>query len=367
MKRLRIPLRAFVIALAVGCRISVDAAGEPDPAPGARREGIAAADTLRVVCPAGGDAAVPALAPVGSIPLPGPASRGLVLDGAVLVALDDGGIGRIEGGVYAPLLPDGRDYAAAGPELLRLEEDRIEAYRLAPDGEVRRVREVPAGERDASIAVAGGALFVHSPFYEGDLLERRRLADGAVEDRLLPVERNLALALLTDPARLLEDTAIVRGDARRLAFVPRIRDPVAILDVPTGRWTVLALAGGERGEVRVEELETEEEQACPDCVRRVRKRARRTIRRLYAGAALDGDALWLLRLSPPGSRDAALIRVDLGGVVPTARTWRPAGLANPPRTIVRHEERIVVAGEEAIRIYPAPDPATGSACVVSEG
>lgn len=367
MKRPRVPLRAFAIALAVGCRISVDAAGEPDTVGGAPREGIAGADTLRVTCPAIGDAAVPALAALGSILLPGPASRAIVIDGAVLVALDDGGIGRIEGGVYAPLLPDGRDYAAAGSELLRLEEDRIEAYRLAPGGTPRRVREVPAGERDASIAVAGGALFVHSPFYEGDLLERRRLADGAVEARLLPVERNLALALLTDAGRLHEDTAIVRGDVRRLAFVPRIRDPVAILDVSTGRWTVLALAGEERGEVRVEELETEEEQPCPDCVRRIRKRARRTIRRLYAGAVLDGDALWLLRLSPPGSRDAALVRVDLGGAVPTARTWRTAGLASPPRSIVRHEERILVAGEEAIRIYPTPDPATGSACVVSGG
>lgn len=347
--------------LALGCRVSLDGSGESDAIAAAPRLEAVAADTVRAACEA-----ARSLVPARSIAMPERVTRLLELDGDLLAVLDSGGVGRVGEGGYVPLLTEGRDFTRWGSGLLGLVEGRIETIHSIGDAP-RGAPRFEVEERDVSIAVADGALYVHSPYREADLVVRRGLADGTMEARLLPVERNLVLALLTDMEGLSEDTGIVRGDERRLAFVPWVRDPIAVLDVGSGRWTVLALAGGERGRVRIEEIESSDEQPCPDCTRRVRKRGRRIVRRLYAGAHLDGEAMWVVHVSPPGGRRAALHRIAWGDRTPSIRTWRLEGLSSSPSAVLRRGDEIVIGGEDALHVFDRPAVEGGTPCEVSIG
>jgi hypothetical protein len=88
------------------------------------------------------------------------------------------------------------------------------------------------------------------------------------------------------------------------------------------------------------------------------------IRRLYADAAFGAGALWILRLAPPGSSGASLLRVGLDRPEdPEVRAWRLADLPAPPTAIAVQTDGVRVAAGRHLHLYDLPAPSSGAACV----
>lgn len=232
-------------------------------------------------------------------------------------------------------------------------------YGFGPRGTPVHRRSLPAGRHEAAIALAEGDLFVHSAFHDDALILRRSLADGALVGRALPVERDLLRTLLEGPRRLHEDEGTLVSDGARVVHVPAVKDPVTVLDVAGGRGRLLELAQGSRGEVSVEGEPRREGDNCRLCVRRIRIEGRVSIIPLYTAAALTGDVLWLVRMDPPGSASAVLLRADLAAR--EVRAWR-LGVPGPPTAIAVARDSLVVAADRDLWITPAPQPGAGAIC-----
>ncbi|MGH7571025.1 MAG: hypothetical protein ACREMK_04175 [Gemmatimonadota bacterium] len=342
----------------MACRVEVGGGEAASPSPAAV---AMEAETLRVVCPA----RLPGLELPPPVHVGVEASR-LLPDGeGLLVVADGGGLYRHTAGGTRRLLEGGRDYALAGERLARLEEDRIETFDYrSGEAPVPRAR-LPAQGHDVSVALLGGEALVHSAFNERALVLRRSLDDGAIQGALLPVRRNLFWSLLRGPEHLHEDEGLLLGEGPWLLHVPVVRDPVQALQMRTGRHWILELADGERGEVRLEGKTRREVQSCPGCPRRVKLSSGRvSVVPLYAGAIIDEDIFWILRLDPPGSSRAALLRVTVEA--PEVRAWRLAFPTPPGALAVWRDSLAIAAGPDLWRV-PLPEPRTGALCALDEG
>lgn len=340
-------LGAGVLLLA-GCRIGTDR-GEAAPL-----AVPAAHDSLSAECPE----RLPALG-LARRPTGREITRILPAPDGILLATPEG-LFRAAGGRTDRILPRGRDWALAGGVLARLGEDRIDLFEYHPD-ETPALRAVlAAGRHEASIALAGGDLFVHSAFHDDALVLRRSLEDGVVLGRALPVERDLFRTLLEGPGQLHEDEGALAADAGRVVHVPAVRDPVTVLET-AGPGQVLELAGGRRGEVRVDREEDREERPCRLCIRRVAIRGLVTVVPLYAAAAIAEGVLWLVRLDPPGSPHGVLLRADLEAV--EVRGWRFT-LPSPPTALAVVGDTLVLAADHDVWVAQVPAAAAGAACPV---
>lgn len=317
-------------------------------------------DTVRLSCGGG-----PALDPVERTPLTVAVERLLTAGGDLLIAAKGGNLHRFEPGRVDPvvLLRAGKDYDAREAALVRLEPDRLSLYRYEPGRGPIPLRSLTAGRHEASVALSDRSLFLHSPVGpSGDLVVERDRQSGDTIGAFLRVERNLLELLSAGRDRLLEDTGDVRALDEGFAFVPWVRDPIEI--VGPREQKALFLAGGARGEIRtVSERRTRSAIPCPVCPRHQEIATHQQIRRLYAGAAAAGGALWILRLDPPGGVASTLLRYDPRRAgQPDVRSWALAGGMSPPRALTVWRETIVLADDHALRFYALPSTETGSPC-----
>jgi hypothetical protein len=180
----------------------------------------------------------------------------------------------------------------------------------------------------------------------------------------LHVERNLLQLVLSDLDAILADAGSVRATGAGFAFVPHIRDPVEV--VRRGRRTVLFLAGRSRGTIRtvskttvsqagVSQTATGDERPCPSCTARREVTTRQEVHRLYADATIEGGALWILRLDPPGGDKGSLVRHSLEPEGATSvRSWSVEGLGSPIRAMTIWREHIVVADDHTLHTFDLP-------------
>ncbi|HUP20754.1 MAG TPA: hypothetical protein VM778_12500, partial [Gemmatimonadota bacterium] len=154
----------------------------------------------------------------------------------------------------------------------------------------------------------------------------------------------------------------LRAGGEEAAFVPLVRDPVVLLGA---RPRALFLAEGARGEIRTVRRETSRTpRACPTCTEHNEIETSQEIRRLYADAAYGAGALWVLRLDPPGSSAAVLLRLGLEQPQgPEVRAWRLGGLSEPPSAIAVQADGVRVAAGRHLYLYSMPEPAKGGLCV----
>ncbi|HET6342627.1 MAG TPA: hypothetical protein VFG78_10655, partial [Gemmatimonadota bacterium] len=279
-------------------------------------------------------------------------------DGILLATPE--GLFRAAGGRTDRLLPGGKDWALAGGILARLGEGRIDLFDYRP-GEAPAPRAaLAAGRHEASIALAAGDLFVHSAFHDDALILRRSLEDGAVVGQALPVQRDLFRTLLEGPGRLHEDEGRLVSEADRVVQVPAVRDPVTVLETAGGPLRVLELAGGRRGAVRVDRERRREGRRCRLCIRRIEIDGRVSVVPLYAAAAMAEGVLWLVRLDPPGSSNAVLLRADVEAR--QVRAWRLA-LPGPPTALGVAGDTLLLAADRDL--WTAPAPTKGALCRLS--
>jgi hypothetical protein len=337
------------ILLLAGCRIGTDR-GEA-----ASLAFPAALDTLRAECPVRPPSLGLARRSTGR-----EITRILPAPDGILLATPEG-LFRAVGGRTVRLLSRGKDWALGGGVLARLGEGRIDLFEYRPHVTPARRAALAAGRHEASIALAGVDLFVHSAFHDDALVLRRSLQDGAVLGRALPVERDLFRTLLEGPGRLHEDEGTLAADAGRVVHVPAVRDPVTVLEAGGGPGRVLELAGGRRGVVRVDRERRRERRRCRLCIRRIEIQGRVAVVPLYAAAALAEDVLWLVRLDPPGSSNALLLRADLGAR--EVRAWRLA-LTDPPTALAVVGDTLLLAADRDLWLAAAPTTGTGTACAV---
>jgi hypothetical protein len=346
--RRRAALGAAVLLLAA-CRIETDRGEAAPPA------SPPAADTVRAECPEGLPLLRPARRPAGR-----EISRILpAADGALLASPE--GLFRAGDGRTVRLLPEGRDWALEQGVLARLGEGRIDLFDYRPPENPALRATLTAGQHETSIALADGDLFVHSAFHDDALILRRSLEHGAVLGGLLPVERNLFRTLLEGPGRLHEDEGTLVAGAGRVFHVPAVRDPVVELETRGGPGVVLELAGGRRGEARVDREERHEVPRCRLCIRRIQITGRVSIVRLYAAAALAEGILWLVRLEPPGSSSGVLLRADVEGR--EVRAWRLV-LPAPPTALAIVGDTLLLAADRDLWVLPEPTAGAGTACSV---
>ncbi|MGH7544404.1 MAG: hypothetical protein ACREK7_10760, partial [Gemmatimonadota bacterium] len=334
------------ILLIAACRIETDR-GEAAPL-----ASPAAADTLQAECPERQPALRLARRPTGR-----EITRILPARDGILLASPEG-LFRAAGGRTVRLLPGGKDWALVGGVLARLGEGRIDLFDYRPHEAPAPRATLAAGRHEASIALAAGDLFVHSAFHDDALILRRSL-DGAVVGRALPVHRDLFRTLLEGPGRLHEDEGTLVSEAGRVVQVPTVRDPVTVLDTAGGSGRVLELAGGRRGEVRVDRERRREGRRCRLCIRRIEIHGRVSVDPLYAAAAMAEGVLWLVRLDPPGSSNAVLLRADVEAR--QVRAWRLA-LPGPPTALAVVGDTLVLAADRDLWAVPAPAAAAGAAC-----
>jgi hypothetical protein len=313
----------------------------------------AASDTLRAECPERPPALHLARRPTGR-----EITRILPAPDGILLATPEG-LFRAAAGRTVRLLRGGKDWALAGGILARLGEGRIDLFDYRPREAPAPRATLGAGRHEASIALAAGDLFVHSAFHDDALILRRSLEDGAVQGRALPVERDLFRTLLEGPGRLHEDEGMLVSEAGRVVQVPAVRDPVTVLETAGGFGRVLELAGGRRGEVRVDREGRREKRRCRLCIRRIEIDGRVSVVPLYAAAAMAEGVLWLVRLDPPGSSTAVLLRADVGAR--EVRAWRLA-LPGPPTALAVVGDTLVLAADRDLWAVPAPTAAAGAAC-----
>ena len=335
------------LLLVAACRIETDR-GEAAPLPVP-----AASDTLFAECPERPPALGLVRRPAGR-----EITRILPARDAILLATPEG-LFRAAGGRTERLLRGGKDWALDGGVLARLGEGRIDLFDYRPRVAPAPRAALPAGRHEASIALAQGDLFVHSAFHDDALVLRRSLDDGAVVGRALPVERELLRTLLEGPGRLHEDEGRLVSEAGRVVLVPAVRDPITVLDAAGGSGRVLALAGGRRGEVRFAGQERREGRRCRLCIRRIEIQGKLSVVPLYAAAALARGFLWLVRLDPPGSSNAVLLRADVEAR--EVRAWRLV-LPGPPTALAVVGDTLLLAADRDLWHAPAPTTATGTAC-----
>jgi len=343
--------RAWALAAGIlvvaACQIETDRGkAAPLPVP-------AATDTLRAECPERSPALGFVRRPTGrEITRILPAG-----DGILLVTPE--GLFRTSGGRTMRLLQGGKDWALAGGVLARLGEGRVDLFDYRPREAPAPRGALTAGRHEASIALAAGDLFIHSAFHDDALILRRSLDDGAVVGRMLPVERDLLRTLLEGPGRLHEDEGRLVSEAGRVVLVPAVRDPVTVMEAAGGPGHVLALAGGRRGQVRVDGERRREGRRCRLCIRRIEIEGQVSVVSLYAAAALTRGVLWLVRLDPPGSSNAVLLRADVEAR--EVRAWRLV-LPGPPTALAVVGDTLLLAADRDLWLAPAPTAAAGSAC-----
>ena len=314
----------------------------------------AASDTLRAECPE----RLPALG-LARRPSGREITRILPARDGILLASPEG-IFRAAGGRTDRLLSGGKDWALAGGILARLGEGRIDLFDYRP-GEAPAPRAaLAAGRHETSIALAAGDLFVHSAFHDDALVLRRSLEDGAVVGRELPVERDLFRMLLEGPGRLHEDEGTLVSGADRVIQVPAVRDPVTLLETAGGPGRVLELAGGRRGEVRIDRETRREGRHCRLCIRRIEIDGRVSVVPVYPAAAMAEGVLWLVRLDPPGSSNAVLLKADVEAR--EVRAWRLA-VPGPPTALAVAGDTLLLAADRDL--WASPAPTAGALCRLS--
>ena len=349
--------------LVLGCRVEAGGAEGSRQAEAADQipaEGYARMTGPRERC----EAEARPLEPARSIPLEEPVDR-LLVRGGELFAVTEGGLRRLDGAAWEPVLDGGRDYAFYGDTVLRLAGDSVEFHRYRPGARPTRVRALPARPHEASIAVAGGSLVLHSAVSRDNLLvRRRRTGDGALVERLVPVERDFLGLFFDDFERLLEDTGRVRAAGRWFAFVPLLQGPVRLYDVRgRRRWDLPALAR-ERGRLEVVNRRVvRDTRACARCGGEVKEILERRLHRIHADAFFAAGAVWVLGSGTPGGRRPVVARFE-----PLRPTWlrvhRLAALDSSPRAMALFGGRLLVASERRLYWFERPeeDPSRGGSC-----
>lgn len=347
----RLGILALVAALAPACRIEVG---------GAEEAAITAApDTLRFYCANG-----PRLAAEASLPLALPVERLLPSADDLLAVTTGGELVLLPDGTGRPreLLSNGKDYDILDGVVARLAREEVDFFRYER-GRLRALADPVAVEsHETSLALGRTAVHLHSPADPSNVLVTAR--DRRTGERTaghLPVERSFLRLLMTDPDALLVETGRVRSSGDRLAFVPTIRDPVVVFGEPP---LALFLGDGARGILRtVERTETLAERPCPTCTEHRETTTRQEVRPLYADAAMTDPALWVLRLTPPGSARATLLRVGMERPGrPEVHSWRLDGLDATPAALALWRGRIVVADGRHLHVYPIPALQGGVPC-----
>jgi hypothetical protein len=311
-------------------------------------------DTLRAECPERPPALGLVRRPTGR-----EITRILAAPDGILLGTPEG-LFRAAGGRTVRLLPGGKDWALAKGVLARLGEGRIDLFDYRPREAPAPRAALAAGRHEASIALAAGDLFVHSAFHDDALILRRSLEDGAVVGQALPVQRDLFRTLLEGPGRLHEDEGRLVSEADRVVQVPAVRDPITVLGTAGGPLRVLELAGDRRGAVRVDRELRREKRRCRLCIRRIEIEGRVSVSSLYPAAAMAEGVLWLVRLEPPGSSNAVLLRADVEAR--QVRAWRLV-LPGPPTALAVAGDTLVVAADRDLWTVPAPTK--GALCRLS--
>lgn len=342
-------LARLALSLLLGaCRIQVGGAQEATPA--------IAGDTLRLRCDE-----VPVLVHRERESIEVPVERLLTSGEDLLLATRTGALLRFQGPGRAavPVLGRGKDYDAREDVVVRLSPEQVDFFRYR-DGSASPARHpLPAAGSDLSIAMGPSSLYLHSPAHPSNVLvvERdRRTGDSRAA--FLPVQRNLLRLLLTDADELLRDTGYVRAIDEGFAFVPMVRDPIEIF---ARRRTTLFLANGDEGSIRTSSSAVvRSDHPCPTCTEHREVETRQEIRRLYADVAVGRGSLWILRLDPPGSPAAVLLRYALDERRVVA--WRLAGLESPPRALAVWGARLVVADDGHLHLYDLPSTEGAGTC-----
>lgn len=347
----RVGILALAALAGAACRVEVGGAEGADP--------VTVGDTLRFNC-----AAPPELAGNSIHPLALPVERLLVAGQDLLAVTGEGDLVRLPGGPGPArrLLSGGKDYDLADGAVARLTRDGIDLFgygrdRLWPIGEPLAVQ-----PHEISLALGATAVHLHSPADPANVLvtaRDRRTGEEAADH--LPVDRPFLRLLMTDPDQLLAETGRVRSAGEHVVFVPALRDPVVLLGA---RPLALYLGDDARGVLRtVERVDTFTERPCPTCTEHRTATARQEVHPLYADAAFGDGALWILRLTPPGSSRATLLRVGVERPGrPEVHAWRLAGLDATPTALARQRDRIVVADGRHLHGFPVPALGDGAAC-----
>lgn len=339
---------AFLLTLGlgilIGCRFQVEGA----------EDAIVeiAGDTLRLDCSRG-----PALAHRQRIRLPFVAERLLTSDGNLLAVAKGGTLHAYDddSAAWVPVLRGGKDYDARGETLVRLRRETVDFFRYDSGRRPIFLRSLPAASHDYAVALGDRSLFLHSPANPSNTLAvERDSRSGEPLASFLHVERNLLQLVLGDLDAILTDAGSVRATGAGFAFVPHIRDPIEV--VRRGRRTVLFLAGRSRGTIRTVSKTTVsqagDERPCPSCTARREVTTRQEVHRLYADATIEGGALWILRLDPPGGGRGSLVRYSLEPEGATSvRSWSIEGFGSPIRAMTIWREGIVVADDHTLYTF----------------
>lgn len=337
-----------------GCRVEVGGAEQSwrdDEA--SAPSGLALRGEVRAGC-------LPAtpLEPLRSVAIPEPVDRILPAEGTGgLLAVMESGLWRWNGAAWAPVLEGGRDYTLRADTIMRLAGKNVEFFRLRAGSAPRLVRSVRATGHDASIAVTGDAILLHSVANRNNhLLTRRAIDDGRVEGQWVPVERDFGYLFMNDFDTLLRDAGFVRAAGDRVAFVPLFDNPIRLFHADS--LTAVELSTPSRGRGRVVTVARKivrDEQACAGCRREVHELTSQRFQRIHADATFAGGSLWVLGSEVPGSPRALVHRFPLDSLRGSAvEAFRLDGLTTPPRALAVAGRFLVVASEDRLYWFARP-------------
>ncbi|HUP01680.1 MAG TPA: hypothetical protein VM737_09210 [Gemmatimonadota bacterium] len=327
------------------------------------------AGVLRVVCERAG----PPLEPLGSITIPEPVDRLLPAAGEILAVMDSGlwrwrgrwrdRSERPNGAVWERVLEGGRDYVLHADTILRLSGDSVEFFHHRPgSGKPSRVRWIPAGGGDSSIAVRGDELLLHSATYRNNhLLARRALRDGRILGYALRVERDYVRLFMNDFDALLRATSRVRAAGSRGVLVPLLENPIRLLDLDGSALMIYTWAVTP-GRVRTVAREVvRKAPSCATCRREIKETTAHRFERVHADAAFAEGSLWVLGSVAAGSAEAVVYRIPLDSSIGSGRHAEGVRLARfrtPPRAIALSGDTLLAASEDRLYWFtkPQPDP-----------
>ena len=318
-----------------------------------------AGDTLWARCGPG-----PLVAPVGTDSISVAVQRLLPADDDLLLVTGQGALLRVEGPNHdpVPVLDGGKDFDLRGGILVRLDRNRASFFRYG-GGRLTPVEQpLPVASHELSVALGPRSLYLHSPGNPANVLVvelDRRTGDRTRS--FFPIQRDLLRLLMTNADAVLKDAGYVRAFSDGFVYVPMIRDPIEVMGQ---RAVALFLAGGDRGTIRtVSERVVRDEQVCPTCTQHRELESGQTVRRLYADAIVEGEALWILRLTPPGSASSALHRYPIDSSVSgEIRSWRLGGMESAPRAMAFWRGRLAVADDHHLHFYEIPSVERGMPC-----
>lgn len=303
------------------------------------------------------------LASVGTDSITVAVERLLAAERNLLLVTEEGALLRFDGPNRDPatILADGKDYDTRDGILVRIDRVQASFYHYEAGRLSRAGPPQPVASHELSVALGPRSIYLHSPANPANVLVVEQDRTGEQARSFLPVERNLLRLLVTDADAVLKDTGYVRAFSGGFVFVPLIHDPI---DIVGQRGVALFLAGGVRGSMRtVSERLVRDDQECPTCTRNREVESRQEIRRLYADAVVEEEALWILRLDPPGSPGAALHHYPIKRSTDSeVRSWRLGGMESPPRAMAFWRGHIIVADDHHLHSYEVPLVGQGVPC-----